>query len=220
MLWLLLNCGIVYVCLLLLNANYPTDWAWCDRTGQDSTGRDLTGQDMIGLDRKQRDRTQQDRTQQDTKGTGRDVVVTVMFWCCVCVFVTPKRELCDGLSVTWPERTRLDGTGNDKTGRNGTRIDRTQRERYETERDRTWRGCSWWFRFSSSVGSGIVLCMYVKFYYLLVTDLSEKWHLMVQQYKLDQRLFFRRICNALKLIFMYQHQDYRTKPQWKHQYMK
>ena len=36
------------------------------------------------------------------------------------------------------------------------------------------RSCSWWFGFNSSVGSSFVFCMYVRLYYLLVTDISEK----------------------------------------------
>ena len=50
MLWLLLSCFVVYVCFLLLNVNYGTDWAWHDRTGHDSKRSDGTGPDQIWQD--------------------------------------------------------------------------------------------------------------------------------------------------------------------------
>ena len=59
-----------------------------------------TGHDAIGQERTRRDRTRHDRNRKDTKGTGRDVVVTDKLLCCVCVFVTPKCEFCNGQSVT------------------------------------------------------------------------------------------------------------------------
>ena len=145
---------------------------------------DRTGQYEIGRYRTRRDRKRRDRSRQDRKGTGRDVVVTNKLWCCVCVFVTPKCEFCNGLSVTWPNRTGQDVIGQDRTQRyrrqqdrawqdtKGTGRDGTEQNR--TGQDRTGWGCSWWFGFNSSVGSSIVLCMYVKLYYLLVTDLSKK----------------------------------------------
>ena len=74
-------------------------WTERDVTGQDGTVRDQTGQDAIGRYWTRQDRTRQDRNRQETKGTRQDVVVTLKLWCCVCVFVTPKREFCDGLSV-------------------------------------------------------------------------------------------------------------------------
>ena len=64
-----------------------------DRTGQDRTRLDRTGHDRTGQEMSRQDATDRDR--QETKGTVREVVVTVMLWCCVCVFVTPKHELCD-----------------------------------------------------------------------------------------------------------------------------
>ena len=61
------------------------------------------------------------------KSTGRDVVVTVKLWCCVCLFVTPERKLCDGLNVTGLDCTGKDATGPGSTGhkRNSTRQNRT-----------------------------------------------------------------------------------------------
>ena len=74
----------------------------------------MTGQDTIGRDRTQRDRKRWEWTGQDTRETGRDVVVTFKLWCCVCVFVTPKHELCNGLSVTFPDRTVHEAIGRDR----------------------------------------------------------------------------------------------------------
>ena len=72
MLWLLLSCGVVYVCLLLLNMNSATDWAWHDWTGRDrkrsdGTGNDRTGQDMTG-----QDATGPDSTGHKGNGTGQN----------------------------------------------------------------------------------------------------------------------------------------------------
>ena len=80
MLWLLLNCGVVYVCLCLLNANYATGGAWherkgrgrtrSDRTGHDRTGHETTGKDATGPDTMghKGDGTKQDRTGRDRMG--------------------------------------------------------------------------------------------------------------------------------------------------------
>ena len=47
-LWLLLSCSVVYVCLLLPNVNSVTDLSWRDRTGWDRTQLDGTGHDRAG----------------------------------------------------------------------------------------------------------------------------------------------------------------------------
>ena len=84
--------------------------------------------------------------------------------------------------------TRKDGTGHDKMGQDtigramtlwdtkGSVQDGIGQD--TTGRDRTGQGCFKWLEFNSFVGFSIVLCMYVKLYYLLVTDLTEKSHML------------------------------------------
>ena len=63
------------------------------------------------------------------------------------------------------DRTRQDTKGRDRTELNGT----------------GWDGAVFdWVEFNSSVDFNIVLCMYVKFYYLLVTDIREKYDVAIQ----------------------------------------
>ena len=85
MLWLLLSCGVVYVCLLLLNSNSATDRAWRERTGQDRTRSDRTRNDRTGQETTGQDATGPDLTGHKRNGTGHCgyyyIVVLCMYVC-------------------------------------------------------------------------------------------------------------------------------------------
>ena len=70
MLWLLLSCGVVYVCLLLLNANSATDWVWSDQTGRERTQSDGTGNDRTGQETTRQDATGPETTGHKVNGKG------------------------------------------------------------------------------------------------------------------------------------------------------
>ena len=81
----------------------------------------------------------------------------------------------------WRDKTGRDKTQSYVTG-HVTVLDMKQPKRNKTGRNRTGqdvsvRGCSWWVEFNSSVGLSFFVCMYIKLYYFLVTDLSEKYQL-------------------------------------------
>ena len=188
-LWLLLSYGVVYVCMLLLNANSATDWAWRDGTGRyrtrsDRSGHNRPGQNTTRQNTARRDRL--DRTQREQNSTLWLLIIFGVVYVCLLLLNANYATEWAWRDRTVQDRTQLDWTGHNRTGQDTMVQDTTGPDSMVhngerngtgwngTGQERIGQGCSWWFEFNSSVGYSIVLCIYVKLYYLLVTDLSEK----------------------------------------------